>query len=55
MLEKTPIEVNAFLSNPTEYASTMRNTDDAQVGDNLNVFSNALRGESQFRMKTKID
>ena len=35
MLEKTLVEVNAFLSNPIEYASAMRNASDAQVGHNL--------------------
>ncbi|GFZ13322.1 ubiquitin-activating enzyme 1 [Actinidia rufa] len=35
LLEKTPAEVNAFLSNPNEYASAMRNAGDAQARDNL--------------------
>ncbi|XP_057954289.1 ubiquitin-activating enzyme E1 1 isoform X2 [Malania oleifera] len=35
LLEKTPAEVNAFLSNPSEYASAMRNAGDAQARDNL--------------------
>ena len=35
MLEKTPVGVNAFLSNTTEYAPAMRNAGDAQDEDNL--------------------
>ncbi|KAK1412745.1 hypothetical protein QVD17_34235 [Tagetes erecta] len=35
LLEKTPSEVNAYLSNPSEYASAMRNAGDAQARDNL--------------------
>ncbi|CAI9107040.1 OLC1v1006312C2 [Oldenlandia corymbosa var. corymbosa] len=35
LLEKTPAEVNAYLSNPSEYASAMRNAGDAQARDNL--------------------
>ncbi|KAL3624006.1 E1 ubiquitin-activating protein [Castilleja foliolosa] len=35
LLEKTPAEVNAYLSNPNEYASAMRNAGDAQARDNL--------------------
>ncbi|KAI8574049.1 hypothetical protein RHMOL_Rhmol01G0324500 [Rhododendron molle] len=35
LLEKTPAEVNAFLSNPSEYTSAMRNAGDAQARDNL--------------------
>ncbi|KAF8402591.1 hypothetical protein HHK36_010678 [Tetracentron sinense] len=34
-LEKTPTEVNAFLSNPSEYTSATRNAGDAQARDNL--------------------
>ncbi|KAK8968426.1 Ubiquitin-activating enzyme E1 1 [Platanthera guangdongensis] len=33
ILRKTPNEVNKFLSNPAEYASTMRNAGDAQARD----------------------
>ncbi|XP_039131642.1 LOW QUALITY PROTEIN: ubiquitin-activating enzyme E1 2-like [Dioscorea cayenensis subsp. rotundata] len=33
LLEKTPNEVNTFLSNPSEYASAMRNAGDAQARD----------------------
>ncbi|PNY07524.1 ubiquitin-activating enzyme E1 1-like protein [Trifolium pratense] len=35
LLEKTPAEVNAYLSNPTEYTNGMRNAGDAQARDNL--------------------
>ncbi|XP_022755548.1 ubiquitin-activating enzyme E1 1-like isoform X1 [Durio zibethinus] len=35
LLEKTPAEVNAYLSNPVEYATSMRNAADAQAKDNL--------------------
>ncbi|GFP97974.1 ubiquitin-activating enzyme e1 2 [Phtheirospermum japonicum] len=35
LLEKIPAEVNAYLSNPNEYASAMRNAGDAQARDNL--------------------
>ncbi|MBA0574668.1 hypothetical protein Golob_001855, partial [Gossypium lobatum] len=35
LLEKTPAEVNACLSNPVEYATSMRNAADAQAKDNL--------------------
>ncbi|XP_047182083.1 ubiquitin-activating enzyme E1 1-like [Vigna umbellata] len=35
LLEKTPAEVNAYLSNPTEYTNAMRNAGDAQARDNL--------------------
>ncbi|KAI3760388.1 hypothetical protein L1987_50783 [Smallanthus sonchifolius] len=35
LLEKTPSEVNAYLSNPSEYTSAMRNAGDAQARDNL--------------------
>ncbi|KAL8225130.1 hypothetical protein R6Q57_017687 [Mikania cordata] len=35
LLEKTPSEVNAYLSNPSEYTSSMRNAGDAQARDNL--------------------
>ncbi|CAH1446977.1 unnamed protein product [Lactuca virosa] len=35
LLEKTPSEVNAYLSNPGEYTSGMRNAGDAQARDNL--------------------
>ncbi|XP_073274121.1 ubiquitin-activating enzyme E1 1-like isoform X1 [Primulina huaijiensis] len=35
LLEKTPTEVNAYLSNPNEYTSTMKNAGDAQARDTL--------------------
>ncbi|KAJ7959864.1 putative Ubiquitin-activating enzyme E1 [Quillaja saponaria] len=35
LLEKTPAEVNAYLSNPSEYTNAMRNAGDAQARDNL--------------------
>ncbi|CAI8585892.1 unnamed protein product [Vicia faba] len=35
LLEKTPAEVNAYLSNPNEYTNSMRNAGDAQARDNL--------------------
>ncbi|XP_073525785.1 LOW QUALITY PROTEIN: uncharacterized protein [Phyllobates terribilis] len=35
LLEKTPTEVNAFLENPGEYTSSMRNAGDAQARDTL--------------------
>ncbi|XP_051130239.1 ubiquitin-activating enzyme E1 1-like [Andrographis paniculata] len=35
LLEKTPTEVNAYLSNPSEYVSAMKNAGDAQARDTL--------------------
>ncbi|XP_021909682.1 ubiquitin-activating enzyme E1 1-like isoform X2 [Carica papaya] len=35
LLEKTPAEVNAYLSNPVEYTTAMANAGDAQARDNL--------------------
>ncbi|KAF6146977.1 hypothetical protein GIB67_036696 [Kingdonia uniflora] len=35
LLEKTPAEVNAYLSNPSEYTSSMKSAGDAQARDNL--------------------
>ncbi|EXB37971.1 Ubiquitin-activating enzyme E1 1 [Morus notabilis] len=35
LLEKTPTEVNAYLSNPSEYAAAMRNAADAHAKDTL--------------------
>ncbi|KAG8371515.1 hypothetical protein BUALT_Bualt13G0095600 [Buddleja alternifolia] len=35
LLEKTPAEVNTYLSSPSEYISAMRNAGDAQARDNL--------------------
>ncbi|CAI8596979.1 unnamed protein product [Vicia faba] len=35
LLEKTPAEVNTYLSNPSEYTTAMRKAGDAQARDNL--------------------
>ncbi|PON85895.1 Ubiquitin-activating enzyme E [Trema orientale] len=35
LLEKTPAEVNAYLSNPGEYTAAMKNASDAQAKDTL--------------------
>lgn len=35
LLEKTPAEANAYLSNPAEYAASMKSAGDAQARDNL--------------------
>ncbi|KAG8377063.1 hypothetical protein BUALT_Bualt09G0129100 [Buddleja alternifolia] len=35
LLEKTPTEVNAYLTNPSEYISSMKNAGDAQARDTL--------------------
>eukprot|EP00257_Ricinus_communis_P008710 XP_002526617.3 ubiquitin-activating enzyme E1 1 isoform X1 [Ricinus communis] len=35
LLEKTPAEVNAYLSNPVEYTASMANSGDAQARDTL--------------------
>ncbi|CAJ2633015.1 unnamed protein product [Trifolium pratense] len=35
LLEKTPAEVNTYLSNPSEYTNAMRTAGDAQAKDNL--------------------
>ncbi|KAL6534408.1 E1 ubiquitin-activating protein [Orobanche hederae] len=35
LLEKTPTEVNSYLTNPSEYTSAMKNTGDAQARDTL--------------------
>lgn len=35
LLEKTPAEVNAYLSSPSEYGTSMMNAGDAQARDNL--------------------
>lgn len=52
LLEKTPAEVNAFLSNPDEYISAMRNAGDAQARDTLERVLECLEGE---RCKTFED
>ncbi|KAL3530924.1 hypothetical protein ACH5RR_010246 [Cinchona calisaya] len=45
LLEKTPAEVNAYLSNPSEYTSAMRNAGDAQARDNLERVIECLNRE----------
>ncbi|CAI9097290.1 OLC1v1033679C1 [Oldenlandia corymbosa var. corymbosa] len=35
LLEKTPAEVNSYLSSPSEYISAMKNAGDAQARDNM--------------------
>ncbi|CAI0474824.1 unnamed protein product [Linum tenue] len=45
LLEKTPAEVNAFLSAPKEYASAMKNAGDAQAKDNLERVLECLEKE----------
>ncbi|KAK8921758.1 Ubiquitin-activating enzyme E1 1 [Platanthera zijinensis] len=45
ILEKTPNEVNNFLSNPAEYASMMRNAGDAQARDLLERVFDCLEKE----------
>lgn len=52
LLEKTPAEVNAYLSNPGEYASSMRNAGDAQARDTLERVLECLERE---RCKTFED
>ncbi|KAK8564704.1 hypothetical protein V6N13_019865 [Hibiscus sabdariffa] len=45
LLEKTPAEVNSYLSNPSEYAMSMRNAGDAQAKDNLERVLECLEQE----------
>ncbi|KAK1437031.1 hypothetical protein QVD17_02816 [Tagetes erecta] len=45
LLEKTPSEVNAYLSNPSEYTTAMRNAGDAQARDNLERVLECLERE----------
>ncbi|OUZ99153.1 Ubiquitin/SUMO-activating enzyme E1 [Macleaya cordata] len=45
LLEKTPAEVNAYLSNPSEYNSAMKNAGDAQARDNLERVIECLDSE----------
>lgn len=52
LLEKTPAEVNAYLSNPDEYTSAMRNAGDAQSRDTLERVIECLERE---RCKTFED
>ncbi|KAL2899318.1 Ubiquitin-activating enzyme E1 2 [Bienertia sinuspersici] len=52
LLEKTPAEVNAYLSNPVDYTSAMRNAGDAQARDTLERVLECLERE---RCKTFED
>ncbi|KAL9246593.1 hypothetical protein vseg_020110 [Gypsophila vaccaria] len=52
LLEKSPAEVNAYLSNPSEYASAMSNAGDAQARDTLERVLECLEKE---RCKTFED
>ncbi|KAK7301694.1 hypothetical protein RJT34_12566 [Clitoria ternatea] len=45
LFEKTPAEVNAYLSNPSEYTNAMRNAGDAQSRDNLECVLECLDQE----------
>ncbi|KAG4113684.1 hypothetical protein ERO13_D13G239400v2 [Gossypium hirsutum] len=45
LLEKTPAEVNAYLSNPVEYKTAQRNAGDAQARDNLEQVLECLEKE----------
>ncbi|KAK7300899.1 hypothetical protein RJT34_11750 [Clitoria ternatea] len=45
LLEKTPAEVNTYLSNPSEYANAMKNAGDAQARDNLERVLECLEKE----------
>ncbi|XP_027334070.1 ubiquitin-activating enzyme E1 1 isoform X2 [Abrus precatorius] len=45
LLEKTPAEVNAYLSNPIEYTNGMTNAGDAQARDNLERVLECLDSE----------
>ncbi|PKI49887.1 hypothetical protein CRG98_029725 [Punica granatum] len=45
LLEKTPAEVNAYLSNPAEYTKAMINAGDAQARDTLERVLECLSGE----------
>ncbi|PAN15572.1 hypothetical protein PAHAL_2G498900 [Panicum hallii] len=45
LLEKTPNEVNSFLSNPTQYAAAMRKAGDAQARELLERVSECLGKE----------
>ncbi|XP_019234013.1 PREDICTED: ubiquitin-activating enzyme E1 1-like isoform X2 [Nicotiana attenuata] len=46
LLEKIPAEVNAYLSNPSEYTSAQTNAGDAQARDNLERVLECLDRES---------
>jgi ubiquitin-activating enzyme E1 len=45
LLEKTPAEVNAFLSKPIEYTAAMSNAGDAQARDTLERILECLARE----------
>ncbi|KAE8729083.1 Ubiquitin-activating enzyme E1 1 [Hibiscus syriacus] len=45
LLEKTPAEVNVYLSNPDEYKAAQRNAGDAQARDNLERILECLETE----------
>ncbi|XP_022034390.1 ubiquitin-activating enzyme E1 1 isoform X1 [Helianthus annuus] len=45
LLEKTPAEANAYLSNPSEYTSAMEKAGDAQARDNLERVLECLERE----------
>lgn len=45
LLEKTPAEVNAYLTGPTEYTSAMKNAGDAQARENLERVIECLEKE----------
>ncbi|GMJ08897.1 ubiquitin activating enzyme 2, ARABIDOPSIS THALIANA UBIQUITIN ACTIVATING ENZYME 2 [Hibiscus trionum] len=45
LLEKTPAEVNAYLSNPVEYKAAQRSAGDAQARDNLERILECLEKE----------
>lgn len=52
LLEKTPAEVNAYLTNPSEYTNAIRNAGDAQARDNVDRVLECLDKE---RCETLLD
>ncbi|KAK1351586.1 E1 ubiquitin-activating enzyme [Heracleum sosnowskyi] len=52
LLEKTPAEVNAYLTNPNEYTNAIRNAGDAQARDNVERVLECLDKE---RCETLLD
>ncbi|KAL8102141.1 hypothetical protein AgCh_026869 [Apium graveolens] len=52
LLEKTPAEVNAYLTNPSEYTNAIRNAGDAQARDNVEHVLECLDKE---RCETLLD
>lgn len=52
LLEKTPAEVNAYLTNPSEYTNAIRNAGDAQARDNVERVLECLDKE---RCETLLD